>query len=144
MILILSIFIFIQNTPTSNESTKFIIAVGLLIIGAIITTLASLFKTQSDRRYKEFNELKKQSDKNTSDIEKNTIYDKNRNDKFKDHESRMRDSERSIKEFLTEYKKDAKSDWRDFKREVKSDFEGFKTEVKSEISALRDEIHNKK
>lgn len=144
MILILSIFIFIQNIPTSNESTKFIIAVGVLIIGAIITTLASLFKTQADRRYKEFNDLKKQSDKNTSDIKENTIYDKNRNDKFKDHEARMRDSEKSIKEFLTEYKKDAKSDWRDFKTEVKSDFEGFKAEVKSEISALRDEIHDKK
>jgi len=133
MMLILSIFILIQNATVPNEANKFIIAVALLIVGAIITTLATIFKTQSDRRYKEFKENVDQTNKNTRAISENTIYDKNRNDKFKDHEQRMKDSERSLKDFLTEYKRDSKADWKDFKREVKE-----------EISALRREIHDNK
>ena len=129
----LAILVLIQTVPAPNEAGLFLIKVALIIVGAIVSGLAALFKTQSDRRYREFNKLRDQTVENTSAIKENTIYDKNRNDKFKDHEERMKESEKSLKDFLTEYKRESKADWKDFKREVKD-----------EISALRKEIHNKK
>jgi len=143
MILMLAIFVLVQDPPSSNAAI-FLISLGGIIIAAIISGVMAVFQTQANRRYKEFKALEKQQVKNTSDIRDNTTHDKNRSDKFKEHENRMKEAEKSIKDFLTEYKKEAKGDWKDFKKEVKGDFEGFKTDIKKEISDLRKEIHDNK